>query len=168
MAKRKKTETPITGTIRFARQMPLAMRTLCIATPTHGALADDSGTQAQLDLVCCQPARMFDVERGGYMCDECGGALPLDEKGWPLPRDWQKAEAQNPFKDCGALRGTKRAMRALAWIEEEMCAYYFREFPNASAEEFKSAKPLMWEELGRTLTYQVRLSTAHVMGDSNN
>lgn len=162
MAKDDTSELPISGTIRFARELPNPVRTLCIATPTSAGMAGDSGTQAQLDLICCQPAKMFDIERGGYVCDECGGALTKSG------RDWQKIARQNPFDECDTVRTRERALYALAWIEVEMHSYYFREFPDASTKDFKAALPVMWEELGASLTYQVRLSTARVLGGSNN
>lgn len=156
---------PIIGSIRGARSLVRPVQVLCLAHHTFsGGLANNPKTQALLDMFCCQPSRMFDAERGGYVCDEHGGALRPGEG-----CDWEKIDARNPFKpEEQNLPETERALRAMARIELEMCAAFLSAYSNATVADFQAAKDKLWDELGETLTLQVWISTGYALIRSDN
>jgi hypothetical protein len=160
---------PIIGTIRGARQLPIPVVTRCIALQTFsGGLSNDTQQQALLDMFCLLPACMFDAERGGFVCDEHGGALGCDEKGKPIPRDYEMIDRANPFNDTFGMDDTEKFTHAVNHIEALMLTSFLAANSQALNGDFQEVKSTMWEEIGAALTSQVRLSTSYVLGRADN
>jgi hypothetical protein len=167
---------PIIGTIRGARQLPISVVTRCIALQTFsGGLSNDTQQQALLDMFCLLPACMFDAERGGFVCDEHGGAL-CDHTTFRESLDCncqllrlEKVERANPFRhEHRDLPQPQRALKAIEQMELVMRAQFISAYSNATVADFEAIKPKLWEEIGRSLTQQVRISTACVLGRVEN
>jgi hypothetical protein len=160
----------ITDTVRGLRQFPLSVVTLCIAQPLSASLTSCPKEGALLDMICGEPAYIFDGERGGYVCTEHGGALWEDNTREERERCYLKAIKQNPFrqKSIADLPEPARALKALEWIKDEIRGLYQFDHKQASAADFNNAWPALWQHVAATLTNQTRLSVERVLIRSDN
>ncbi len=103
---------PVRGTLRGLRHVSRSRAgTRCTAAPIGNAWGADAETQAAGDLMCLEPAGMFDAARGHFVCDEHGGVL-RDGR-----RDVQRRLDLNPFYRLAELPRGAQFAGALALIE---------------------------------------------------
>jgi hypothetical protein len=159
---------PIIGAIRFARELPRAVNTLCCAEPGQPVAFEDAKTTALYDTLCGEVALNLDLSRGCFVCAKHAGIKGHwyggSQNSWILTLSDDLDHLVN-LDDAPRGSQTWRAMKTLELIRRRARKLWRRERPLMDFETFFEG---IWQAISEASTRQIRITTDRFLMRSNN
>ncbi len=165
-------QIPILKIRKWIREVhPQTIHLLCVGPPGDPLMWARPHVHALYSTICGERARYFSLEHGGFVCDKhitpefCLVSMDgdkVDENTYPSSGYWDCTGDGPPrLIDYGILA---TANSALAMIEEKAYGYWRKDNPDKDRSQgFPQWFREYWDGLARSLTNQVRVSTAPVL-----
>lgn len=165
---------PVLKVRKWLREVrPQKVRVLCVGPPGDPLWCARDHTAALYDFICGEPAYALSLEHRGFVCEKHADPQYafVDEDGSNTLEHmfgcWDGCG--DPGREVLRIAPqTERANATLQMIEEKLYTLWRKDNPRKRRDKhFPIFLNEFWEGLGKTLTYQVRISTESVLAGTN-